>query len=194
MPIIHLLIRGLRAPPLPAPASLCLTTRFYPGKSPGANLPSPSTSRRPSPPPKKGPRQLPTLCRRFLPGPAHPHSHLSTSPGLLSPTPVLPQPGLPGSPRRGRSTKKCEEPTDPCHRGSGVRGHGCRVGWGGVGVEDLVGPGGRQEGEGGQGAESGLFAEASGLQDGSRNCFWALRSGFRPGGGLPRGPFVPSSS
>lgn len=38
---------------------------------------------------------------------------------------------------------------------------GSRVGWGGVGVEDLVGPGDRQEGEGGQGAESGLFAEAS---------------------------------
>lgn len=43
-PISHLLIRGLQEPPLPTPASLCLTIHFYPGKSPGTHLPAPSPS------------------------------------------------------------------------------------------------------------------------------------------------------
>lgn len=73
--------------------------------------------------------------------------------------------------------------------GAGVRLRG------GVGEEEPAGPGSRPEGflegEGGQGAEFGLFTEASGLQGSSRCWSWVLRSGFRPGGGLPEGPLCP---
>lgn len=58
-------------------------------------------------------------------------------------------------------------------------------------MEEPAGPEGFLEGEGGQGAESGQLAEAFGLQGSSKGWFWVLRSGFRSGGGLPKGSPCP---
>lgn len=114
MPIIHLLIRGLREPPLPAPASLCLTLRCYPGKLPGANLPSPSTSRRvPLIHTKLGGSCIPSaegscwprpnsLSRSTVQGGSSALHLSSTCLGSLAPL-------------GERFNSKCEEPADWCH-------------------------------------------------------------------------------
>lgn len=116
MPIIHLLIRGLGEPPLPAPASPCLTLCCYPGKHPGANLPSPSSSRR-----------VP-LIHTKLGGSCVPSAEGSCWP---CPTSLSPEHcGVGGgssalhlsstclgslAPLGERFNRKCEEPADWCH-------------------------------------------------------------------------------
>ena len=157
--------KGLREPPLLCqPLRTCLSAFILERVLERISLPPPPPGRSPSPTKSTQAAAYPLLGAPPRPCPISLSSE-HWSGGLAGPTPVLHLPRLPGSTRRGRSTRKYEEPTDQCHRGCGGRGCvGLAQGWGRGGgfdqwVGDPVGPGSRWEGflegEAGQGAEFG---------------------------------------